>query len=108
MPNKSMDPRFLKQKPKPKTMRSYQAPRYVHDYLVSKGINISEVCRSALERALATAKDRVEALEMGSYTYRVDADLMKRVEKTDINATEEIRKALLAMYSELKSENKRR
>lgn len=97
----SIDPKFLKPKLKGHTvLGTFTAPIAVIEYLQSRGVNISAVCRDAVEQAIEVGE--VASPDLKRYSFKAPEALLKRASKDGINVSGACAKALEALYMELK------
>lgn len=100
-----VDPKYLRKQSK-EIMRSFQCPKYIHEYLRAKGINVTAVCVDAMKRELA--KGTKTNPEKGHYTFKVPEDLALAFKDAGHSLSEVCTRALEAVYAELKAEAKER
>lgn len=111
-----IDPKHLKGPKSKEVMRSYYAPKYVHDFLSKfrtkdgKSLNLTSVCISALQRAIEVARQsgKKESKDLGQYSFKVDETLAQDFKDTGESISEVCSKALLDLYAELKADQKKK
>lgn len=102
-----IDPKFLKPKSNsPLLLRTFVAPVRIMEYLKSRGVNVSAVCRSAIERALEVGK--VPKEDVKQYSFKAPKSLLDRAASQGVNVSDACARALEAVYAELKGEQKKR
>lgn len=100
-----VNPKFLKKKTTDKTVSlSARYRKEVHDFLIQRGINLTAVCREALEAELKSPKEPSKRADQYTHVFRIPGDLGKRVKSSGINVHKTCRDALEAVFEELKAE----
>jgi hypothetical protein len=110
-----IDPKHLKGPKAKEVMRSYYAPKHIHEFLANyrtkdgKSLNLTSVCISALQKAIEVAKQsgKRESKDLGQYSFKVDETLAQDFKDAGESISEVCSKALLDLYAELKAKKKR-
>ncbi len=100
---KMVNAKFIKKttKSSPKVQRSFWAPPHIYEYLIKHNINVSEVCRSALQSKIELNKDVPKSVEMEQYTFKIDQRTLDQIKVCGINLGQTCREALESIYAEI-------
>jgi post-segregation antitoxin (ccd killing protein) len=98
-----IDSKFLKGS---KTTTAIEAPTALLDYLQDHNVNVSEVCRSAIEKAVT--KPIQPKVSTRDAVFRIDKALLDKARDHGLNLKQTCLEALEAVAKELRAEKAKR